>query len=66
MKRWNERIYALYKGDEWLVDGTIPEIAAETGKSIDYLRWMTYPTYSKRIVGSKKRLILINLEDDEE
>ncbi len=63
---WHKREYALYKGDEFITIGTIKEISSETGKSVDFLRWMTYPTYEKRSKNGKKRLKLVLIEDDEE
>ena len=63
---WYKREYALYKGDNFITIGTIMEISIETGKSIDFLRWMTYPTYEKRSRNGKKRLKLVLIEDDEE
>lgn len=37
--------YVLYKGENILARGTIPEIAQETGKSIGLLRHVRYPYY---------------------
>ncbi|MFS0784765.1 hypothetical protein [Bacillus sp. 1P06AnD] len=61
---WYKRIYALYKGEEFVAVGTIREISTETKKTIDFLLYMTYPSYRKRIQKSKKRLNLILLEDE--
>ncbi|WP_341323423.1 hypothetical protein NSQ62_08085 [Solibacillus sp. FSL H8-0523] len=54
-KPWYKKVYALYKGENYICDGTIREIARETGKSTDFLRWMTYPVYAKRSEGGKNR-----------
>lgn len=43
------RIYALYKGEQNLADGTLEEIARKTGKTYRSLKWMTYPIYKRRI-----------------
>lgn len=43
------RIYALYKGEQNLADGTLAEIARKTGKTYNALKWMTYPSYKKRL-----------------
>ena len=43
------KVYALYKGDENICDGTLQEIAEKTGKKLEYIRWLTYPTYKKRV-----------------
>lgn len=60
----SKRIYALYKGDIFLADGTIKEISQKTGKSIEFLRYMTYPIYKKRIKNSKNRLTMTSLDDE--
>lgn len=61
---WHKRIYALYKGEQFIAEGTIREISREANKSIDYLRYMTYPIYQRRCGDSPKRLRLISLDDD--
>ena len=60
---WNKRIYALYKGEAFLSEGTIREISKETNKTIEFLRWMNTPAYKKRCGNSKKRLNLIEIEE---
>ena len=59
--------YALYKGENILAVGTIPEIARETGKSIGLLRHIRYPCYKKRIADRKQNkggsLEMVELED---
>jgi len=60
---WHKRIYALYKGDEFVSEGTIREISKRTNKTVDFLRYMTYPIYEKRCGDSMKRLKLIPLDD---
>ncbi|HFF1838848.1 TPA: hypothetical protein ACGBET_003567 [Bacillus cereus] len=64
--KWHERLYALYKGEQFVTEGTLPEISAVAKKSIDWLRYMTYPAYDKRCNDSIKRLRLVPLDDDEE
>lgn len=58
-----DRIYALYKGDDFICDGTITEIARKTGKTRNSLYWMTSPAYKKRIYRGNK-LQMIELDDD--
>ena len=60
---WHKRIYALYKGETFLSEGTINEISKETNKTVNFLRWMTHPTYKKRCGDSQKRLRLIELDE---
>ncbi|KEF40139.1 hypothetical protein M670_00155 [Schinkia azotoformans MEV2011] len=61
---WHKRIYALYKGDEYVTDGTIREISKETNKSIYFLKYMTYPSYEKRFGNGPKRLRMVLLDDE--
>lgn len=60
---WHKRIYALYKGEQFIAEGTIREISRETGNTIDFLKYMTYPIYKKRSANSKNRLKMISLVD---
>ncbi|MCM6837727.1 hypothetical protein NE281_06320 [Leuconostoc mesenteroides] len=69
IKPKSERIWALYKGDEFIADRTPREIARKTGKSFDHIMFMTRPAYVKRFVSDKKsktkgRLEMVELEDD--
>jgi hypothetical protein len=56
------RIYALYKGEQNLADGTLAEIAKKTGKTESYLRWMTYPSYQKRKTSGTLQIVYIGEE----
>lgn len=60
---WHKRIYALYKGEEFITDGTIREISRTTNKTIDFLRYMTYPIYERRTENGLKRLKMVPLDD---
>ena len=68
--KWYERIYALYKGEENICDGTIPEIAEATGKTVQAVRYMTFPAYERRggkgIRGERRRYELVLIEEDGE
>lgn len=62
------KIYALYHGEENLMDGTLKEIAARRGVKIATLRWMTSPVYKRRKERSKnprKSLELVEIGEDE-
>ena len=50
----SQRCWALYKGDDLVATGTIREIAKQTGKSIDFLSYMTSPTYDRRVARRTK------------
>lgn len=43
------KIYALYKGENLIADGTIQEIHERTGKSVDTLLFMTCPVYKNAL-----------------
>lgn len=60
---WHKRIYALYKGEQFITEGTIREIHRETGKSINFLRYMTYPIYEKRCGNGLNRVRMVPLDD---
>lgn len=61
--KWDEKIYALYRGEEFISVGTIPEISAEVGKSIGFLKYMTFPVYKRKVTANALQMYL--LEDDE-
>lgn len=62
-------LYALYKGDKYLMDGTLRQIADRRGVKIETLWWMLSPAYRKRCAQyrNENRLVLVKLanEDDE-
>jgi hypothetical protein len=62
---WRERVYALYKGEALIADGTIQEIHEKTGKTFNHLRFMIYPAYEKRCKG-KNCLQMVRLDGEEE
>lgn len=68
-----ENIYALYKGDAFIADGTMQQIARKTGKTLYSIDYMSTPAYRRRVETSKKNrknkskgmLELVLLEDEE-
>ncbi|WP_301893794.1 hypothetical protein [Mitsuokella multacida] len=56
-------IYALYKGEQNLADGTLAEIARKTGKTYNTLKWMTYQSYKKRLQERSHRSGVLELVD---
>ena len=54
------KIYALYKGDEYVTDGTLDEIAEKTGLKKSSLRWMKTPS------GKRKRSSLVCIGEEEQ
>lgn len=59
----SRHIYALYKGEQNLMDGTLAEIAQRTGKTYNTLKWMTYPSYKKRLQERSHRSGVLELVD---
>ena len=62
------KIYALYRGDENLMDGTLAQIAAARGIKIETLRYMTSNVYKRRHEKAKHPrdcLELVEIVDDE-
>ena len=47
-KNANRNIYAVYKGDEYLMDGTIPEIARARGIKEKSVKFFLTPAYRRR------------------
>jgi len=46
---WDKKIFALYKGDNLIADGTVFEIAEKTGKTVKAIQGLTYPSYMKKV-----------------
>ena len=44
----SQNVYVLYKGDRWITDGTIAEIAAFRGAKRATTEWLSTPVASKR------------------
>lgn len=61
--------YALYKGDELLIIGTIKEIAKHEGVKVDTIKFYKTPVYKKRVESrkrSKAPKILVSLDDEDD
>lgn len=56
------KIYALYKGDEYITDGTLRELSRKTGKKEATLKFMTTPSYEGRIGEKALRLVCLGEE----
>lgn len=59
------QIYALYKGDVNLCDGTIEEIAQKAGLRPKTVYFYSTPGYQKR-ADTKMALVSISENDDED
>lgn len=53
------KIYALYRGEECIADGTLDEIAKKTGLKRSSLKWMKTPS------GKRKRSSLVCIGEEE-
>ena len=56
--------YALYKGDEFIDLGTIPEIAKREGVKPKTIYYYKTPAYKKKFKDDTNRKVLIRLERD--
>ena len=67
-----KRIYALYKGDEYITSGTTREIAADRNVKLKMIERMLTPTYRKQCAekrkdGSQRAFqTLFRIDDDED
>lgn len=69
-------IYAAYRGDDYLMDGTLEELSAAPHRKKINLQWLMAPTGKRRIDESYERakktgkkntqLVVIRIDDDEE
>ena len=50
----NQKIYAVYRGDEYLFDGTLDEIAQRMNWKRSTARWYTYPVAKRRAGRARK------------
>lgn len=48
-----EKIFALYKGETWIWDGTIRELSDYTEKSFESVRWLQYESAKKRALSNQ-------------
>lgn len=58
------KIYALYKGEELIADGTLKEIAAKTGLKYKTVQFYHTPTYAKRVKSADRRVLVLIDEED--
>ena len=61
--------YALYHGDEFVMIGTIEELAERQGCTVKSMKWWTTPTGRKRSLSAKdqsRTVHVIKLDDEEE
>lgn len=56
--------YALYRGDDLLMVGTVEEIARYLGIKPKSVYFLSYPSYHKRCEGSAIRVMVFPIEED--
>lgn len=57
------KMYAIYKGDEFITLGTAYQCAEYLGITVKHVQWMTSPTCKKRNKGGL-RMDAILIEND--
>lgn len=65
-----KKIYAAYRGEEYIGEGTLREIAAMTGLKEESVRWYTSNAAKRQAVEhverkSRPRLTLVDLTEEE-
>lgn len=55
--------YALYKGEELMITGTIDEIANALNIKRESVKFYKTPTYKKRTTENARRLVSLEEED---
>lgn len=58
-----ETQFALYKGEDLIVTGTVHEIAEATNTTVQYIRYIKTPSYQRRCKGKNGRK-LVEMEDE--
>lgn len=58
------KIYALYKGDQLIADGTLLQIAYKTGVKLRTIKFYKTPTYLKRRKNGKNYRELVELNEN--
>lgn len=57
--------YALYSGDEFVMIGTVPELAERMGVKPDTVKWyLTHTARKRREKRNTTRWILVRLEEE--
>lgn len=59
-----EKIYCVYKGDQFISVGSLKDLSKELNIKIESLRWMSTPSALKRSNGHKLEVYLVQDERD--
>jgi len=65
-KQGREPFFAAYRGDTFLTEGTIYEVAAFLGISRVTATHYHMPSYLERIKGRANRTMLVRLDDEDD
>lgn len=66
---YNKHIYAAYRGDDYVMDGTLEELCKALGRTRRNLMWCLAPSSKKRQARqkmTKRRLTLVRVDDDDD
>lgn len=58
------KLFAAYRGDEFLCVGTSAEVAEWLGVDVKTVRYMSTPAYRRRMGDSTRRLVVEKVEVD--
>ena len=58
-----KRIYALYKGDEWITDGIKEELASYLGVKVKTIIFYTTPTWKRRRKENSYMVVALDDKD---
>lgn len=50
--------YTLYKGNKILAEGTVKEIAQQTGLAVNTIKFYARPTYEGRCKGNNHKMLV--------
>ena len=56
-QKMESEIFAMYRGDDLLVMGTLEEIAEHQNMTVSNVRFLAYPSYHKKSEGKDRRLV---------
>ena len=58
-----KKVYALYKGDKWLTDGTKYQLARYLNVKMRTIEFYMSPTYAKRGIGKNRKKVIFLYEE---
>lgn len=64
-KKSIEKDVAVYKGDQFIIWGSVEEVAQKLDKTIKEIRYLCYPSHRKRVENAGNRTYGIYIENEE-